>query len=822
MDENIASPAPEVQKQTSRERLKEITDSIEVGIKELFESDRFKEYLRVMGKFHKYSLNNTVLIHMQRPDATRVAGFTRWKEQFNRDVKRGERGIRIIAPTFYWKTVEEMKVDPETNAPMVDHNGEIIMEEKEVKIPMFKVVTVFDVAQTRGAPLPQLASDLTGDVQQYEIFMEALKRSSPVPMTIKPLADNLDGYFNLKDQSISLREGMSEVQTVCAAVHEISHAKLHNRLANADLEYQKGELFGRPVLFTKSKIDKEKLPIGLNSYDLRSLPPEKDTPALLEKKVLSNFAGTIITDMSLTIPERGFINIKDELAVTNEKVTLRDYYSEVRPEMANKSERTQEIEAESIAYAVCAYYGIETSENSFGYIASWSSDKDLKELKASLETINKTASGLISDIDKNFDLICKERGIDRSTQIEPIPQEALFLLADSTYIHVQRQALSANFDYSDPLIDSPFIDVAEAISESFGIAHDKIEVIDLAKLHEIESANIAATPAEIMPEPEPLRDLSSLDEYPMPSQELGTDVFVSMGYTQDDILPITREQAHELMDKDFSIFFVSYTLEPEMCLDHQDIDGITELNDTGFGILRDEWEASDMFKERLAERLEHQTERETAFQAFPDNCYAIYQLNHSAEAMERAFLPFDRLETDGLTVDKSMYDLIYTGSMPEMGSRNEVLENLFYKFNEERPKDFAGHSMSVSDIVAVKQDGVISCHYCDSIGFKEVQAFMEDNPLKNAEMSLEDDFNMVDGIINNGPKQPTVEELERQAKSGQPISLMDLADAVQREKATSAEEIKPKRMSIYEQLRQPLPQQPKKDKAPKAKGGPEL
>ena len=174
MDENIASPAPEVQKQTSRERLKEITDSIEVGIKELFESDRFKEYLRVMGKFHKYSLNNTVLIHMQRPDATRVAGFTRWKEQFNRDVKRGERGIRIIAPTFYWKTVEEMKVDPETNAPMVDHNGEIIMEEKEVKIPMFKPVSVFDVSQTEGRPLPQLASTLNGDVQRYRLHKQNL------------------------------------------------------------------------------------------------------------------------------------------------------------------------------------------------------------------------------------------------------------------------------------------------------------------------------------------------------------------------------------------------------------------------------------------------------------------------------------------------------------------------------------------------------------------------------------------------------------------------------------------------------------------------
>ena len=801
MDEHIASPAPEEKKPTAKERLKEITDNIEAGIQTLFESDRFKEYLRVMGKFHNYSFNNTMLIHMQRPDATHVAGFTKWKEQFNRDVKGGEHGIKIIAPAFYKKKVEEMKVDPETNAPMVDLNGEVIMEEKEVKIPTFKVVTVFDVSQTVGDPLPQLAAELTGDVQQYDIFMEALKRSSPVPMELKPLESNLDGYFSQKEQSIAIREGMSEVQTVCAAVHEISHAKLHNKLAQADIKYQRGELFGRTVLFTKSKIDKDKLPIGLHGYDLRSMPDDRNTPALLENKVLSNFAGTIITDMSLTMSEKGYISIKDELSVTDTQVTLQEYYSEVQPEMANKNSRTQEVEAESIAYAVCAYYGIETGDNSLGYIASWSSDKTLKELRASLETINITASGLISDIDKNFALICKERGIDRAAEAEPHSHEALFLLDDSVYLHIQRHSEDMGYDYTlysadslkqmdggvlvladdSPLTDAPLITVADTIITDYGVTYTHMNPADLNKLHEIEQVNKVVPPmaAVVHDEDAPVPTVS-LDAYPMPHETLGMDVFTSLGYMENDTLPVSREQAHELLDKDFSVFFIGASAEPTLCIDHEDINNVGLMSDPCFGVSREEWEASDMFLQKLEARLNCQEEREAAFQAYPGNCYAIYQLNRSEDAKERLYEAYDRLEAKGLSPDKSLYDLVYTGSIPEMGSMNKTLEGLFYQFNQERPADFAGHSLSMSDIVAVKRDGVVSCHYCDRVGFMELPNFLTDNPLKNAEMSVEDDCNMIDGIINNGEKPAAV------AEQGS------------------------KQTSIYEQLRQPTPQQPTK------------
>ena len=215
-------------KPTNRERLQEITAGIEQGIKELFESEKYMRYLSVMSKFHRYSVNNTMLIYMQRPDATLVAGFNKWKNQFERHVKKGEHGITIIAPTPYKKKIEEMKRDPDTHAPILDADGKAVMEEKEIEIPMFRPVKVFDVSQTDGKPLPELASSLSGTVPHYEVFMEALRRSAPVPIEFEPMDENMDGYFSSEQQRIAIREGMSEVQTVSAAVHETAHSKLHD------------------------------------------------------------------------------------------------------------------------------------------------------------------------------------------------------------------------------------------------------------------------------------------------------------------------------------------------------------------------------------------------------------------------------------------------------------------------------------------------------------------------------------------------------------------------------------------------------------------
>ena len=310
------------EKQSNKERLKEITAGIEKGIQELFQSDRYRNYLSTMSKFHRYSLNNVMLIHSQMPDATLVAGRKKWETQFQRKVLDSERrhGIEIIAPATFNKTIQMEKLDPDTQLPILGRDGKPITEEKTIKIPYFKMVKVYDVSQTDGKPLPQLSMNLTGDVAQYEVFLEALKRTSPVPMEIKPISKDMDGYLNLETQRIAIQEGMSEVQTISACVHEIAHAKLHNP--------------GKAVKQTE------------------------------------------------------------------------------------REQNTEEVEAESISYAVCQYFGIETRDNSFGYIASWSQGKELEELKTSLTIINKTASELITTIEQHFQEICKERGIS----IEPTEQ----------------------------------------------------------------------------------------------------------------------------------------------------------------------------------------------------------------------------------------------------------------------------------------------------------------------------------------------------------------------------------------------------------------
>ena len=438
------------EKQTNKERLKDITDSIEKGIQELFQSDKYAQYLRTMSRFHKYSVNNTMLIYMQRPDATLVAGFNKWRDQFERNVKKGEKGIKIIAPTPFKKKIEEQKLDPDTKQPMLDADGKVIMEEKEIKIPMFKPVTVFDVSQTDGKPLPQLASDLSGNVQNYEVFMEALRRSSPVSIDFKPLQDGSDGFFSLDSQSITIREGMSEVQTVSAVVHEIAHSKLHNEKnepvpPNA-AKYQEIEIFDIPGLFSNGRIAAADIPEGLYRYDLRGSDYDPGEPVTVEDYVVVNHAGSILTAKPLDIPEGGSLRLTEDegLNFVGGEITAYQFKAEQR-----KDRNTEEVEAESISFAVCAYYGIATGENSFGYIATWSKDKELKELRASLETINKTSSELITDIDRHYAEIMKEREADL-TITEPVMQtpteEALYLVDDTVYLHVQ--PTDGGWDYS--------------------------------------------------------------------------------------------------------------------------------------------------------------------------------------------------------------------------------------------------------------------------------------------------------------------------------------------------------------------------------------
>ena len=333
------------EKQSNRDRLKEITDSIEKGIQELFQSDKYRQYLRTMSRFHKYSVNNTMLIYMQKPDATAVAGFNKWRDQFGRNVLKGEKGIKIIAPTPYKKKIEQTKLDPDTRLPMLDDEGKIITEEKEIKIPMYKPVTVFDVSQTEGKPLPELAANLTGDVQNYEVFMEALRRSAPVQISFEKMAENMDGYFSVDNQRIVLREGMSEVQTVSAAIHEIAYSRLHNKDEIGE-KYQQIELFGKPALFANGRIDRDKLLEGLYAYDLRGSDDDPGLPVTIQKHVIVNHAATVITAAPIELPEQGFLYLgEDGLNFTGGEQTVKEFLHAQYPEKARLSRATEEIQA---------------------------------------------------------------------------------------------------------------------------------------------------------------------------------------------------------------------------------------------------------------------------------------------------------------------------------------------------------------------------------------------------------------------------------------------------------------------------------------------
>ncbi len=579
------------EKTSIKEQIKKLTDQIEAGIKALFQSgnlEKYQAYLRTMSHFHHYSVNNQMLIFSQCPHATLVAGYQKWQNQFSRHVLRGEKGISILAPTPYKIKVEKEKLDPDTKLPLLDADGNTITEEKEVQIPMFRPVKVFDVSQTDGKPLPERVqspvAELTGNVEHYEAFMEALRRISPVPIEMKPLSNDLDGFFSPSKQSITLRAGMSEVQTVCAAVHEIAHSKLH--------DYAK------------------------------------------------------------------------------------------QPNSQPKDSNTEEIEAESIAYTVCAYFGIETSANSFGYVATWSKDKDLKAFKDSLDTIRKTSSELISGVEQQFKEICKERGISleptQPAQKQPEQDiEKLYMVDNEKYIHVQR---------SDTGIDYTIYDAASAKALDGGVLDDTGQLLSAAaltvcKLHNIgDAAPIRLAPLELLnglqeanelllgageqitgveatSTADSLPDLPQLEQgYPMPDPTVDFAQMYQFGYTDGNtMLPLSKERARELFLQDVPIFVLNSDNTEYMVLDTEDLGAHSGI----FGVERTEWE-----------------------------------------------------------------------------SVRDTLQPM-------------------RDIVAPKQPDALSYLHDDTAKTQP------ENYLKNAEMAMEDDYGMIDGIINNGPKQTVAEQEER-------------------------------------------------------------
>ena len=658
------------------EKLKEITDRLEQGITELFESERYREYLRVMSKFHNYSINNTLLIAMQKPDASLVAGFSAWKNNFGRNVMKGQKGIKIIAPSPYKVKQEMKKIDPHTQQPIIGKDGKPVTEEKEITIPAYKVVSVFDVSQTEGKELPDIAVDeLTGDVERYRDFFAALEKTSPVPIGFEQIPGSSHGYYHLEDKRIAIQEGMSELQTLKTAIHEIAHAKLH--------------------------------------------------------------------DIDLNAPE-----------------------NEQQPRV---DRRTREVEAESVAYTVCQHYGLDTSDYSFGYVAGWSSGRELSELKSSLETIRSAAAEIINSIDETLAELSKAQDMEQTAgQEQPDKEETAAP--------------------EQPKQEAP--------------AQEKA----------------AFTPETIY------RVRRN------PYSDSKDNTYLLQAY-------VTQENGRAKMSA------VLFTGTPQKC---------REL----MGQLKSGELTEGQVKELYAKA------QETAKTAEQDKgTFSIYQLKHGDETRDLRFEPYDRLQATGNVVDKANYELVYSAELTPGTS----LEDIYTRFNIDHPKDFKGHSLSVSDVVVLHQDGQDTAHYVDSFGYKSVPEFLQEqkqltpdeletgetiktprgtfyvtdmsreqmeaagygfhhqsddgkylvmgngtrafaiaaeqaqreNPLKAAEQTTEQNENMIDEIINN---TPSVDELEAKVKAGETISLVDLANAVKadKERGKGKQEKKP---SIRAQLK---------------------
>ena len=809
------------------EKLKEITDRLEQGITELFDSERYKEYLRVMSKFHNYSFNNTLLIAMQKPDASLIAGFTAWKNQFQRNVKKGEKGIKIIAPSPFKIKQETEKIDPQTQKPVIGRDGKPVTEEKEITIPAYKVVSVFDVSQTEGRELPNIAVDaLTGDVEQYSDFFAALEKTSPVPIGFEKIEGGAHGYYHLEDKRIALDEGMSELQTLKTAIHEIAHAKLHN--------------------------------IDLNA------PKDEQQPRV--------------------------------------------------------DRRTREVEAESVAYTVCQHYGLDTSDYSFGYVAGWSSGRELAELKNSLETIRSAAADIINSIDGHIAELQKQREAEKAAPDLAAAQEQQ---TEKPLTDLQKKAAAIAEKY-EALSTQEKIGV---IAQAFGGTAGRIEtspctgkwrgtsdisirfdngaslflgnrLTPKAKTAAVQRELVNDTLLRYNPEIVSAAKEAALASL-MEREAKDNAIAAQKGLKPYTLLNVEFNDGADSQSSGYmGWYYVTLAVDGNICshietgLNYDIADGKVSaeptrekyfaagalkdsevdyvFNNVGFSsasglyalpvsdavLQRAEKTLTERTKAQAAQRTEkdviytmHTNPRSESladrsflqvyeqqpdgkaipgdllFVGTPEKCrellqslnageltqgevkalyakaqepdrdsFSIYQLKRGDETRDLRFEPYDRLTAAGHAVDPANYDLIYSAPLAPGTS----LEAIFTRFNIDHPKDFKGHSLSVSDVVVLHQNGQDTAHYVDSIGYRQTPEFLQpQNYLKHVEDIVEQNDNNFDGIINNTPQTPTVGELEQKAKAGEPISLIDLANAIHADKERGKEE-KP---SIRAQLR---------------------
>ena len=762
------------------DKMKEITDRLEQGILGIYESDRYADYLRTMSKFHNYSFNNTILIAMQ--GGSLVKGYKQWEKEFDRHVKPGEKAIKIIAPAPFTVKKQVEKIDPDTQKPVFDKDGKPVTEEKEIKIPAFRVVSVFDVSQTEGKELPTLTYELAGNVEQYKDFFAALEKTSPFAMEFEALSGSIKGRCNYEEKRIIINEGMEELQNIKTAIHEIAHATLHD-------------------------IDKD--------------APER--------------------------PDR----------------------------------RTREVQAESVAYAVCQHYGLDTSDYSFGYIAGWSSGKELAELKGSLETIRSTAESLIDTIDGHFTEIQQAQDKEQTTeQAQPAQETAKQPEAEAAAPELPKE--------TDPVQEKAAQTEPEADTGASSEAPQPPQPEQAAPAAPYYTINEAAARRA--------KDANSFSDYKQGSATAEyrhyVDEAVQLAERQkrrvdlmyhakiDSLLDTYARKLAANMNKGYEIDarvpsiliaggsnFPTRKKEKQNAArdsnyrEWQDIQGLLDkIRSTGMGgISADDPQAVQKLEKKL-ESLEKSQETMKAVNAYYrkhktlDGCphlsseqleklkadmasswhlgdkpFATWALsNNSAEIRrmkdrikslsQQKEIGFVGWEFDGGKVEANTEAnrlQIFFEDKPDEATR-EALKNNGFRWSPKvgawqrqltsNAYYAADYVKAIAPLTGEKPTELQRAHIRAQKVAAQEQPTQEqpENYLKTSEQTTEQNYNMIDGQINN---TPTAAELEEKTKAGEQISLAEYAEALKAEKKQTEPEKKP---SIRAQLKAAKEQTPKK------------
>lgn len=821
---------------SEKQKVKEITDKLEAGLKELFESEKYKSYLSTMSKFHNYSFNNTLLIAMQKPEATLVAGYQAWQKNFERHVNKGEKAIRILAPAPYKIKEERDKLDPVTGEMMFDENGMPQKEETEVTIPAFRAVSVFDVSQTDGKPIPELeVNELLSTVEGYEDFVQALMNISPVPIAFEDIPGDSKGYFSTAEKRIAVQENMSESQTLKTMVHEVAHSMLHDKEVN----------------------------------------------------------------QSMDIP------VKDR--------------------------NTKEVEAESVAFTVCQHFGIDTSDYSFGYIAGWSSGRNMKELKSSLDTIRKTASELITGIEGAMQELQINREMEQEHGKESIllvhnedfseynlvsvrgMDSAELISALSTMNEEDKSNISSYLEskgaWTTELADEQteeaeeyhidvrynmdtdeLIDVKERMEHPIdtnlsvmGQAEQLINQLEAEKnIFTSEERNLIVNYAYKLDDMNKTRELAEKLAYreqyaqqdvaltiidakaeidALPDPMIGLSEMREYGYQWNEMLPLTQEKALELFEHDLPVYLLhtdgaeSLAESRERIEEHEGIFGVEKetwnkalkqqtkitlilmdeqereytypypvvavdieemggdrtavfktsepISDTDVAEIHNAFYGTDLEFEiekelgiTWVESINYEdgsvitpemARKEQLLYASTDK-YGIYQLKPNPELDSLRFEGTESLKRMGITKDNfdaikpENYTLLYVGELSELQKETQgaTLEAIFEKFNLDHPEDFRGHSLSVSDIVVLHQNGQNTAHFVDSFGYTEIPDFLREQTPEKEEMQDTSGHNVqktepeIDGdeIIDLGDEtEQVLAEMKKTLESEQETEL---------------------------------------------------